>query len=253
MADGKAPVAAAPRHQLLSEMNGHELGTMAKALDTARGQYESLSGMCATLAGLVCIEAKEKLPHGEYLPWLKSYLGKGRTTAFEYVGVAKAFLKCSPKGTFDQMTLALMDSAKAVSAQALDLSHPVVSAVSEWTKGRTFYQLKHEEAIDGRAANKGGNKHPKCPHCQGNLKTKKQQICPHCKKDTGAPVEEGDPLMAEAIDLWAPLLRDLRLEAIEHKSFVHLPDKGPVSRETLKALVTDLGHALRVAERTPSK
>jgi hypothetical protein len=244
------PMASARQHRLMSDMSGDELSQMVRCLDAARAQHDGFSGVCATLAGLVCIEAKKQLKHGQYLPWLKSSLGKSRVTASEYVSVASAFLKCKTRLTFDQMTLALMDGSSEVATQALDMTHPVVSAVAKWANGRSFRKLIEEEAVDGRAKNKGGNQHPKCPHCGGNLKTKKQQICPHCKKDTGAPVEEGDPKQAEAIDLWTPLLRDLRLEAIEHKSFVHLPDKGPVSRETLKALVTDLRQALRAVERS---
>ncbi|MDR3405146.1 MAG: hypothetical protein P4L99_21810 [Chthoniobacter sp.] len=233
-------------HTMLSDMSPADMGTMLHRLDQARAQYESLSGACATLAGLVCIEAKARLEHGEYIPFLKKHLGKCRDTASQYVSVAKGFLKCRPMTTFDQLTLALMDGAKSVSAITLDRSHPIVDAVCKWTNGRTFYQLKAEEAVH---AKRGGNQHPKCPHCAGNLKTKKQQICPHCKKDTGAEPDKVDPKQAEAIDLWTPLLRDLKLEAIEHKSFVYLPDKGPVSRAALKGLWVDLNKALLAAER----
>jgi len=145
-------------HTMLTDMSPADMGTMLHGLDQARAQYESLSGACATLAGLVCIEAKARLKHGEYLPWLKTHLKKHRDTAADYVNVAKVFLKCRPMTTFDQLTLALMDGAQSVSVVTLDRTHPIVDAVCKWTNGRTFYQLKQEESIDGRATNKGGFK-----------------------------------------------------------------------------------------------
>ena len=37
------------------------------------------------------------------------------------------------------------------------------------------------------------------------------QTCPHCKKSTGAVVAtDHDPKLDEAVDLWTPLLRDLK-------------------------------------------
>ncbi len=134
------------RHPLLSEMSPDQLGTMARGLDAARAQYESLSGTCATLAGLVCIEVKQRLAHGEYLPWLKTHLGKSAKTAAQYAAVAKAFLKFYPRVKFAQLTLALMDGAQSIERESLDLTHPTVSAVAQWTEGRTFYELRQEFA-----------------------------------------------------------------------------------------------------------
>jgi hypothetical protein len=132
----------APKHSLLSEMNADQLGGMIRGLDQARAQYESLSGTCATLAGLVCLEAKKRVGHGAYGEWVKTHLGKSSKTASLYVAVAKAFLKFEPKVKFEQLTLALMDGAATLERESLDLTHPTVNAVAQWTKGRTFYELR---------------------------------------------------------------------------------------------------------------
>lgn len=131
-------------HATLGDMSVDQLGVAVRGLDRARSQYESLSGTCAILAGLVCIEAKKRSEHGQYLPWLKSHLGKSHTTASQYTAVAKAFIKLQPKLQFAQLTLALMDGAQSMQGESLDMTHPMVSAVAAWTKGRTFYELKQE-------------------------------------------------------------------------------------------------------------
>ena len=100
------------------------------------------------------------------------------------------------------------------------------------------------------AKRRGGNHHPKCPQCGGDLRSRDQEICPHCKKPTGNLPEPGaDPKLQEAIDLWTPLIFGLKLEGLDQRSFVHLPDHGPVSRATLKGLITDVNKALLAAER----
>lgn len=164
LADLDAMPAQPVRHVTLGEMDPQQLGTMLGGLHGARARFESLSGACATLAGLVCIEAKKRLAHGGYLPWLQTHLGKSREMASRYSSVAREFLKCQPKLTFEQLSLALMDQAQEMGGEALDLTHPMVRAVADWTKGRTFYELQQEycgkggktyEREDGKGERKG--------------------------------------------------------------------------------------------------
>jgi hypothetical protein len=226
-------------HQALSDMTPDQLGLAVGGLNTARAQYDNLSGSCATLAGLVCMEAKKRLKHGEYLPWLKKHLGKSRVMASQYTVVAKQFMKCKPRFTFEQMTLALMDGAQSMSGQGLDLTHPMVSAVAEWTAGRTFYQLREEFGSKAR---------------NGGAQTKKTDTSEPTKPDGWSDAQWERylalaPEAQQAVDLWSPLLRGLMLEGLKEKSWAHLPDKGDVSRETLEGLVLDLQNQLRSAKR----
>lgn len=231
----------------MKEMTLPELEEADRGLRLMPERLEHLSGICGVLSGLVLHEIKERLPHKHFGPWLENNYGKTSRTARRCMQIGLAFSKTDTVSVLDkQLTLSLFDDARS---QSLDLAHPVVQSVVKWTDGRSFRRLIEEEALDGRGDNKGGNRHPKCPHCGKNLKTKKQEVCPHCKKETGAKVDpDHDPKQAEAIDLWTPILRDAWLE-IESKSAAHLPDKGKVSREALKALHLGLGEHLRAMER----
>jgi len=94
-------------------------------------------------------------------------------------------------------------------------------------------QLELWEFASGRSRNSwldrfapakklGGSKHAKCPHCDGNLKSKDQAICPHCKKPTGAEPEEDTPEKA-AIDLFKPLIADMQHLMIDEPVWSMLP------------------------------
>ena len=133
-----------PAHHLLSGMPTEHLGLMVQQLDAARTKHESLSGLSAVLAGLVCMEAKQRLLRGDYESWRRKYLGKGKTTACKYVAIAKAFMQGSPRWILQQLTLALGDGEAAAEGQTLDLSHPTVATVAEWAEGRSFYQLQQQ-------------------------------------------------------------------------------------------------------------
>lgn len=155
------------------------------------------------------------------------------------------------EGVVDALKLGKVDLEMLLSAQVENLDARLAKKRAEIEKvidGKSQRQL----LLDfGKAPSKskGGNQHAKCPHCKGNLRHSLQQVCPHCDKPTGIELPEGyDPQEAEAIDLWTPILRSLREEGIDRQSFVHLPDKGEVSRETLKGLLTDLSKALRDSE-----
>lgn len=55
----------------------------------------------------------------------------------------------------------------------------------------------------------GGARHAKCPHCKGNLRSKKTALCPHCKKPTGEEVQTPEQQEKEArarIGEWAEAL-----------------------------------------------
>ena len=53
----------------LAEMSEAQLAETFTKLDATREHYDNLSGICATLQGLVLIEVKEKVGHGKYQLW----------------------------------------------------------------------------------------------------------------------------------------------------------------------------------------
>lgn len=189
-----ALVEARPPTMQLADMTADQLGEMAVQLHSARDKAEGFSGLCATLDGLVLAEAKKRIGHGGFKPWLEERFPKAYRTAALYMQLGKAFVKSAPKCTFEQLTLALMDGAQDFSGEALDLAHPTVSAVSKWVKGRSFYQLRKEEL------SQGGVRPATCPHCDGELESADQSPCPHCGKETAEPeptIEETRALLIQ--------------------------------------------------------
>lgn len=105
---------------------------------------DKLSGVVAVLKGIVLMEAKARLKHGEYLPWLEKNLGKSRNSAAEYVRIAGEFVKCNPRVTFGKSGDQLGASLAIIDRNNLAVDHPVVVAVNKWTKNRSQYQLLQE-------------------------------------------------------------------------------------------------------------
>jgi hypothetical protein len=125
----------------LKDLSVPQLTEAFGGLDRLEKGYDNMSGICATLKGLVLIEVKVKLDHGKYEAWLKENFTGGKTTAWKYMGLGKAFAKSSPRGTFETLTRDLASSVEALKEFQLDLSHPVVALISKWAAGRSAYQL----------------------------------------------------------------------------------------------------------------
>lgn len=104
----------------------------------------------------------------------------------------------------------------------------------------------------------GGNRHPKCPKCRGNLGHKNQALCPHCNQLTGfeeTPIEER--AAAEALEQFRPLITGLNAAYLGRVHLVWLPlyraDVGSVGlvelRDALADTLTEVETAIK-AQKT---
>lgn len=139
----------------LKEMTVSELEAIDTGLRWLPEKLEGMSGVCAVLSGLVLIEIKARCAHKEWTPWLNNNYGKSGRTARVKMQIAAAFNKMATSCHFEpeQLTLALLDDTQS---GALDMAHPVVAKVAEWTDGRSYKQLIADETSDGRSTNPGG-------------------------------------------------------------------------------------------------
>ena len=132
--NGSSPVA-------LVDLTLPQLAEAAHGLERLEREYENMSGICATLKGLVLVEAKKRLGHGKFMPWVKENFVAHRT-ATAYMRLAQAFMgKLASTCQFKTLTKDLAASLTRLRDFQLDLSHPVVSEVAKWVKGRGSYQL----------------------------------------------------------------------------------------------------------------
>lgn len=149
---GQARIANANRAGNLSKNGTHELGLAALSLpqlaDAFDGltrlekEYENMSGICATLKGLVLIECKAKPELKlQFKSWITKTFPKSYKTATRYMRLAEAFRKSDSTGTFASLAADLATSVEALKQFQLDLSHPIVAKVAEWVNGRGAYQL----------------------------------------------------------------------------------------------------------------
>lgn len=132
-------------------------------LDRLEAQYENMSGICATLKGLVLIEAKRKLGRGDWTPWMKKNLGaKKARTAQRYMQLGKAFAeKNDSTVVFDLLRNDLAKNLDTLRQTQLDLKHPVVAQVAKWVEGKGAYQLMLEfgsSSRGGKTYDRGGEK-----------------------------------------------------------------------------------------------
>jgi len=135
--NGQHPIA-------LIDMTLPQLAEAYNGLDRLEKQYENMSGICATLKGMVLVEAKTKPENkGKFMNWVKeNFASAGHRTATRYMRLAEAFMKgLDSTVQFDTLTRDLAASVEALREFQLDLSHPVVSKVAEWVNGRGSYQL----------------------------------------------------------------------------------------------------------------
>jgi hypothetical protein len=205
--NGSHPVA-------LVDMSVPQLADAFRGLDRLEKEYENMSGICATLKGLVLIEVKTKVGYGKYRAWLKENFAKSAKTAERYKRLAEEFGKSDSTVAFQTLTRGLADSVAALREFQLDLSHPMVAKIAHWVAGRGAYQLM----LDFRAP-LGGNRGRK-------------------------PAEDYDPNSAAEIarDLWLPRIEFLENDGLDLRSWKDLPQ---ADLQRLKGAVHDLYHALR--------
>jgi len=154
--DAMPPVAA---HSVaLKDLTVPQLGEAFRGLDAAQENYSKLSGICATMKGLVLTEVKLKLGHGKFGAWLKEHFPKTKKTSAKYMRLADVFAKSNPRVTFDALTHDLAATLEAAANHQLDLANPLVARVAAWVGNRSAYQLELElkEEGDGRRNNPGG-------------------------------------------------------------------------------------------------
>lgn len=179
----------------LSQMSVSELTQTAKMLDAFQSNIESMSGICATMRGLVFHQVKEKLAHGQFGPWLKKHFDKTRKTAAEDMRIARGFLRSNPElPHFETLARALAEKSREPS---IDRNHPMVRQVAMWVDGRPRVQLLLEfpsEKGGGAGRSKGSS------------------------KNVNDPAEE-------STDIWLPLIEKLEREGLNEKSWKHLPKK----------------------------
>ncbi|MCA1659011.1 MAG: DUF3102 domain-containing protein [Verrucomicrobiaceae bacterium] len=148
----------------LADMTIPELAQSFGMLDQVALEHENAHTICRILQGLVLLEVKRKLPHGDFGNWLKKNFKKSQDTAGNYMRVGQDFVakladpKFRVRSEFDAQTAVnlLRDDLKTTLERLgkvkLDLAHPLVRAATLYTKGRGFYQLMLELG----PASKGG-------------------------------------------------------------------------------------------------
>jgi len=136
-------------------MSVPQLSAAFSDLNVAREKYDNLSGICATLQGLVLLEVKRKLEHGKYGPWLKEHFPKSQDVAGRFVRIAEDFIrrlqtKNTPESKFrvnaefDASQLLLGDLASnlaTIENAKLDMAHPIVRAAAIYAGKRSYTQL----------------------------------------------------------------------------------------------------------------
>lgn len=200
----------------LDDLSLPELAEAYDGLSRLEKEYENMSGICATLKGLVLIECKAKPElKGQFKSWVVKTFPKSYKTATRYMRLAEAFGRSDSTVTFQTLTRDLATSVAALREFQLDLSHPAVAAVAQWVNGRGAYQLMLD-----------------FPSERGGARARKK-----------APADYDPNSAAEvAHDLWAPRLDFLEKEGLDEKSWRDLP-RADLDR--LKDLLTDLAKAMK--------
>ena len=135
------------------------------------------------------------------MPWIRKHYKKSRRTATNYMQIGRRCItesKLASTCQFAALTMEVSKILEQVGKGSLDLSHPIIGIVADWTAGRSAYQLQLEIGD----APKGGKR---------------------VKKAGGEESDEDtNPDQAAAIAIWKPILAKLQLEGIDEKSFAHL-------------------------------
>lgn len=157
----------------LAEMNPEQLAAASRSLLAAEERYDRMSGICATLNGLVLLEARRKIAHGNWIEWVESVAGCSRMHANRKLRIAESFLanlsksKCNPRVTFETATQLLLEDFTAMlgaeAASPIDESNPVFAAVAAYVDGRSYRALADALPIGRRGGWQGGKKSEKPP------------------------------------------------------------------------------------------
>jgi hypothetical protein len=142
----------------LHDMNIAQMGAAIVGLRNLEQKHENLSGICAVLIGIVLHEAKQRLGHGKFMPFVKENFEKSHRSANGYMRLGRACLESKLESTFqfadngravrlksgkafELLTKDLATSLRELEKFQLDLKHPIVSNVARWVNGRGSYQL----------------------------------------------------------------------------------------------------------------
>ncbi len=151
----------------LADMNRAQMAATVAGLLKLEATHENLSGICAVMVGIVLHEVKDRLPRGEFGPFIKENFGKSHRSANRYMLIGGACLKGQLDSTvqidrkrsktFELLTNDVVTSLKELEKFRLDLRHPVVSYVARWVNGRGSYQLMldYPAPLGGRRERKG--------------------------------------------------------------------------------------------------
>ena len=147
----QSPATALTTALHLAEMNPEQLASASKSLLAAEERYDRMSGICATLNGLVLLEARRKIAHGNFTQWVKDVTGKSDRDARYRMRIAEQFIESLSKRKteacfrFETATqLLLEDFAAMLGAEAaspMDESNPVFAAVASYVDGRSYRAL----------------------------------------------------------------------------------------------------------------
>lgn len=151
--NGSHPVA-------LIDMDVPQLTAAYRSLDECQARYDKLSGIVATMKGIVLTEVKHKCGHGNFLPWLRENFPKSHKTATQDMRLAAEFFKCEPRFTFETLGRDLAATLREIEAAQLDLSHPLVREVAGFVGERTRYQLLLD--FPGERGGDTGGRRKKC-------------------------------------------------------------------------------------------
>jgi len=145
-----------PGGPALKDMTVPQLEAAHAQLDTLEAQAESLSGACATLRGLVLAEIKERLPHGQFQPWVKAHYKKSYRSAANYMQLGAAYVaetKSAAPCTFGFLLQNAAETLEQIELARLDLRNPLVADVVKWSRNKSATQL----LLDIGPAPRGGN------------------------------------------------------------------------------------------------
>jgi hypothetical protein len=135
----------------LAEMNPEQLASASKSLLAAEERYDRMSGICATLNGLVLLEAKRQIAHGNFMQWVQDATGHSDRDARRRMRIAEEFIaslsksKTDTRVRFENAQQLLLDNftelLSADAASPMDESNPVFAAVAQYVDGRSYRAL----------------------------------------------------------------------------------------------------------------
>jgi len=228
-----------------------QLAEAGKALDRAGDLHENTAGICRLLHGLVLMEAKRKLAHGKFMPWVKKEFPNSHREASRRMKAAAVFLqtltdkkqlkklKLDRHVQFDAQRLLLGDLATnltEISAAQLDMSNPVVQAASAYVGKRSWTQLVLDLG-DLRENNGGKRKRP-----NGTKRPTKDE----------KEFDDKESACLAWYKAGLPLVRMLHLQA--ELTWLHLPDVELANiADLLKFAAKKAAEVCRARKVVPSK